>query len=63
LAVVPQASANFSKAVVKGNYNGAILGKKIDGRVHIFGIPSLITKSINSVSIFDIFRDDLFVVN
>jgi hypothetical protein len=48
---------------VKGNYNGALLGKKIDGRMHIFGVPSLITRNINSVSIIDVVRDNSFVLD
>ena len=63
ISLHPQASASFSRSIVKGSYNGVILGKMIDNNMHIFWVPSLITKSTNSLNITDLVSNKLFVLN
>ncbi|NDK09599.1 BspA family leucine-rich repeat surface protein [Candidatus Gracilibacteria bacterium] len=62
-SLVPETNAFFSRAIVRGNYNGAILGKNISDRLHIFGVPSIITKNIDSVDIVDLINQKGFVLD
>lgn len=62
-SLMSQTYADFSRAYIKGNYNGAILGKNIWGLLHIFAVPSIIAHSYNDVDIFNIAQNDLFVID
>lgn len=57
------AHADFTRSYVQGNYNGSILAKVINTDLHIFGVPSIITQTIESVDILDVVSNQQFVLN
>lgn len=57
------AHADFTRAYVQGNYNGSILAKVISADLHIFGVPSIITQTIESVDILDVVSNQQFILN
>lgn len=61
--MIPETHASFSKALVKGNYNGAILAKNINENIYVFGVPSIVTNAVTSADIQDIYQNRGFIVN
>ena len=61
--LVEQANASFKYAIVKGNYNGKMIGKGIGPDFYVFGVPSIITTSDTDITLLDIISQKKFVYN
>lgn len=63
VGLISETYANYNQALVRGDFNGSVIGKTIAGQLHVFGVPSLVAITESSITLQEVLDQDLFVMN
>lgn len=62
-SLISQAHAEARRALVRGNYNGALISRSIGSDLFMFAVPSILARTTESVEILSIIENNLLILD